>query len=86
MQRLMGLLRRSGLGLVCDPHTGPLQLPVQQMLAAGVTVCLGQDDINDAHYAYGRNNMVQVALCGPTADTRSRHGPPRPGGRLARRR
>lgn len=62
VQRLMGLLRRSGLGLVCDPHTGPLHLPVQQMLAAGVTVCLGQDDISDAYYAYGRNNMVEVAF------------------------
>jgi cytosine deaminase len=32
------------------------------MLAAGVTVCLGQDDISDAYYAYGRNNMVEVAF------------------------
>ena len=62
VQRLMGLLRRSGVALVCDPHTAPLHLPVQQMLAAGVTVCLGQDDISDAYYAYGRNNMVEVAF------------------------
>jgi cytosine deaminase len=25
-------------------------------------VCLGQDDISDAYYPYGRNNMLEVAF------------------------
>jgi len=28
----------------------------------GATVCLGQDDISDAYYPYGRNNMLEVAF------------------------
>ena len=32
------------------------------MLAEGVTVCLGQDDISDAYYPFGRNNMPEVAF------------------------
>jgi cytosine deaminase len=35
---------------------------VRELAAAGVTVCLGQDDISDAYYAYGRNNMLEVAF------------------------
>jgi cytosine/creatinine deaminase len=27
-----------------------------------VTVCLGQDDISDAYYPLGRNNMLEVAF------------------------
>ncbi|HHX87782.1 MAG TPA: amidohydrolase family protein, partial [Firmicutes bacterium] len=30
----------------------------------GNLVCLGQDDISDAYYAYGRNNMLEVAFLG----------------------
>jgi cytosine deaminase len=32
------------------------------LLAAGITVCLGQDDISDAYYPFGRNNMLEVAF------------------------
>jgi cytosine deaminase len=27
-----------------------------------VLVCLGQDDISDAYYPYGRNNLLEVAF------------------------
>ena len=27
-----------------------------------MTVCLGQDDISDAYYPFGRNNMLEVAF------------------------
>jgi cytosine deaminase len=27
-----------------------------------VTVCLGQDDISDGYYPFGRNNMLEVAF------------------------
>jgi cytosine deaminase len=35
---------------------------VRELVAAGVTVCLGQDDISDAYYPFGRNNMLEVAF------------------------
>jgi cytosine/creatinine deaminase len=47
---------------VTDPHTGPLHARVKELLAEGVTVCLGQDDISDAYYPFGRNNMLEVAF------------------------
>ncbi len=62
LQRLIGLARRAGLGFVTDPHTGPLHLPVREFLAAGLPVALGQDDIEDAYYPFGRNNMLEVAF------------------------
>jgi len=60
--RLIELARRAGLGFVSDPHTGPLHLPVGQLVAAGIPVALGQDDIEDAYYPYGQHNMVEVAF------------------------
>jgi cytosine deaminase len=60
--RLIGLARAAGLGFVADPHTGPLHLPVRDFLANGLAVALGQDDIEDAYYPYGRHNMVEVAF------------------------
>ena len=38
-------VKAAGLGFVTDPHTGPLHLRVTDLLAAGVPVALGQDDI-----------------------------------------
>ncbi len=60
--RLAELAREAGLGFVSDPHTGPLALPVERFLALGVAVALGQDDIEDAYYPYGRHNMLEVAF------------------------
>lgn len=60
--RLAGLAREAGLGFVSDPHTGPLALPVERFLSLGVPVALGQDDIEDAYYPYGRQNMLEVAF------------------------
>jgi cytosine deaminase len=37
---------------------------VKELLSAGVTVALGQDDVYDAYYAYGRCNMLEVAFLG----------------------
>ena len=37
---------------------------VGQLLAAGINVLLGQDDISDAYYAFGRNHMLEVAFLG----------------------
>ena len=52
------------MGVVSDPHTGPLHARVRELLAEGNLVCLGQDDISDAYYPYGRNNMLEVAFLG----------------------
>lgn len=60
--RLIGLARRAGLGFVSDPHTGPLHLPVRRFIAEGLPVALGQDDIEDAYYPFGRHNMLEVAF------------------------
>lgn len=62
VHRLAGLARRAGLGFVSDPHTGPLHLPVRQLTGLGVPVALGQDDIEDAYYPFGRHNMAEVAF------------------------
>lgn len=61
-QKLAALLNKAKMGLVTDPHTGPLHARVRELLEEGVLVCLGQDDISDAYYPYGRSNMLEVAF------------------------
>ena len=62
LQKVAALLKRANMGLVTDPHTGPLHARVKELLAEGALVCLGQDDISDAYYPLGRNNMLEVAF------------------------
>lgn len=62
LQKVAALLKEAQMGLVTDPHTGPLHACVKELLAEGVLVCLGQDDISDAYYPFGRNNMLEVAF------------------------
>ena len=61
-QKIAALLKQADMGVVSDPHTGPLHARVRELLEEGVLVCLGQDDISDAYYPYGRNNMLEVAF------------------------
>ncbi len=61
-RKVAALLRRAALPVVSDPHTGPLHARVRELLAEEVLVCLGQDDISDAYYPFGRNNMLEVAF------------------------
>jgi len=63
-QKVCTLLKRAQMGVVSDPHTGPLHARVRELLEAGVLVSLGQDDISDAYYPFGRNNMPEVAFLG----------------------
>ncbi len=60
--KLVALLKRARLGVVSDPHTGPLHARVRDLLREGALVCLGQDDVSDAYYPYGRNSMLEVAF------------------------
>ena len=63
-ERLVALLTMAEVAVVSDPHTGPLHARVRELMAAGISVSLGQDDISDAYYAFGRNNMLEVAFLG----------------------
>ncbi len=63
-QKISALLNQAQMGVVSDPHTGPLHARVRELLANGNLVCLGQDDISDAYYPFGRNNMLEVAFLG----------------------
>lgn len=63
-ERLVALLSMAEIAVVSDPHTGPLHARVRELMAAGINVSLGQDDISDAYYAFGRNNMLEVAFLG----------------------
>ena len=61
-RKLVALLKKAGVDVVTNPHTGPLHVRVKLLLNAGVTVALGQDDVYDAYYPYGRCNMLEVAF------------------------
>ena len=61
-RKLVALLQRAGVGVVSDPQTGPLHARVKDLLAAGALVALGQDDVADAYYPFGRNNMLEVGF------------------------
>jgi cytosine deaminase len=62
LQKLAALLNQAQMGVVSDPHTGPLHARVRELLEEGVLVSIGMDDISDAYYPYGRNNMLEVAF------------------------
>ena len=61
-QKVAALLKKAQMGVVSDPHTGPLHARVRELLGEGNLVCLGQDDISDAYYPFGRNNIPEVAF------------------------
>jgi cytosine deaminase len=61
-RKIEGLLKQAKIGVVSDPQTGPLYARVKSLYKAGVRIALGQDDIADAYYPYGRNNMQEVAF------------------------
>lgn len=61
-RKVSALIRKANLGVVSDPHTGPLHARVKELYQMGVNVALGQDDIADAYYPFGRNNMLEVAF------------------------
>ena len=61
-RKIVALLKQAQIGIVSDPQTGPLHACVRDLYDSGVAVALGQDDIADAYYPFGRNNMPEVAF------------------------
>jgi cytosine deaminase len=61
-RKVRALLQRARIGVVSDPQTGPLYARVKDLYESGVRIALGQDDIADAYYTFGRNNMLEVAF------------------------
>jgi len=74
-QRIINLLRESGIKMVTNPPTNLLlqgrhdQHPkrrgitrVDQLREADITVAAGQDCIQDGFYPYGRGSMLETAL------------------------
>ncbi|MEM1945295.1 MAG: amidohydrolase family protein [Nitrososphaerota archaeon] len=62
LHTVVNILKKAGVSLVVSPHTGRVWAPVRDMLEGGVNVALGQDDINDAYYPFGRGKMLEVAF------------------------
>lgn len=63
-RKVAALLQQARMGVVSDPHTGPLHARVKELLALGNLVCLGQDDVCDAYYPFGQCNMLEVGFLG----------------------
>ena len=61
-KKLAALLKKAKLGVVSDPHTGPLHAKVKELLEEECLVVLGQDDIVDAYYPFGQNSMLEVGF------------------------
>lgn len=61
-KKVSALLKMAGMGIVSDPHTGPLHAKVKELLAEGNLVCLGQDDVADAYYPFGQCSMLEVGF------------------------
>jgi cytosine deaminase len=61
-RKIAALLKKAQIGIISDPQTGPLHARVRDLYDEGIAVALGQDDIADAYYPYGRNNMLEVAF------------------------
>ncbi len=61
-KKVSALLKKAAMGVVSDPHTGPLHARVKELLEEQNLVCLGQDDVADAYYPFGHNNMLEVGF------------------------
>jgi cytosine deaminase len=61
-RKIEALLKHARIGVVSDPQTGPLHARVRSLYDAGIDIALGQDDIADAYYPFGNNNMLEVAF------------------------
>jgi len=55
-------LRQARIKVVSDPHTGPLHRGVRECWPMASMSASAQDDISDAYYPFGRNNMPKSIL------------------------
>jgi len=73
--KVIGLVKEAGITIVSNPHISlvlagrrdrePVRrgiTRVRELLAAGVNVASGQDDVNDPYYPFGRSSQLEVAL------------------------
>ena len=61
-RKVVALLKQAEMGLVTNPHTGPLHVRVRDLANNGVTLALGGESVNDAYYPFGRCNMLEAAF------------------------
>lgn len=59
---LVEQVRKARMTFVTDPHTGSLCTRAMELDRHGVPIALGQDDMADAYYPFGRHNMLEVAF------------------------
>ena len=62
LEKVIALMKKAKIPLDSSPHVAPLFPDVKTLDRAGVLICMGQDDISDAYYPFGRNNMLEVAF------------------------
>jgi cytosine deaminase len=73
--KVIGLVKEAGVSIVSNPHISlvlagrrdaePVRrgiTRVRELVAAGVNVASGQDDVNDPYYPFGRSSQLEVAL------------------------
>lgn len=73
--KVIALVRDAGVSICSNPHISlvlagrrdrePVRrgiTRVRELLAAGVNVCSGQDDVHDPYYPFGRADQLEVAL------------------------
>lgn len=62
LEKVIALMRKADIALDSSPHVAPLFPDIKMLDQAGIVICMGQDDISDAYYPFGRNNMLEVAF------------------------
>lgn len=73
--KVVGLVQEAGISICSNPHISlvlagrrdkePVRrgiTRVKELLAAGVNVCSGQDDVQDPYYPFGQADQLEVAL------------------------
>jgi cytosine deaminase len=62
LKKLEFLFKKAQMAWSTAPQTGPMVAPVKKLHHDGILIFIGQDDISDAYYAFGRNNMLENAF------------------------
>lgn len=73
--KVIELVKSADISILCNTHVtlmfygreAPYPKPrggtrIQQLLAAGVNVAAGQDDVNDPYYPFGKPDLLEVAF------------------------